>query len=37
MRTLVRERRGLTALDVGCGPGLVMELFQPFLDVRAWT
>lgn len=34
MRTLVRERRGMTALDVGCGPGLVMELFQSFLDVK---
>lgn len=34
MRTLVRERRGTTALDVGCGPGLVMELFSPFLDVK---
>lgn len=33
MRTLVRDRRGLTALDVGCGPGLVMELFSSFLDV----
>jgi len=33
MRTLVRERIGMTALDVGCGPGLVMELFSPFLDV----
>lgn len=22
-----------TTLDVGCGPGLVMELFSPFLDV----
>jgi ubiquinone/menaquinone biosynthesis C-methylase UbiE len=33
MRTLVRERRGMTALDVGCGPGLVMELFSPFLEV----
>jgi len=33
MRTLVRERRGMTALDVGCGPGLVMEMFSPFLEV----
>jgi len=33
MRTLVRERRGMTALEVGCGPGLVMELFSPFLEV----
>lgn len=33
MRTLVRERQGMTALDVGCGPGLVMELLSPFLDV----
>lgn len=33
MRSLVQERRGMTALDVGCGPGLVMELFSPFLDV----
>jgi ubiquinone/menaquinone biosynthesis C-methylase UbiE len=24
----------MTALDVGCGPGLVMELFSPFLNVR---
>jgi SAM-dependent methyltransferase len=23
-----------TALDVGCGPGLVMELFSPYLDVQ---
>ncbi len=34
MRTLVRERSGMTALDVGCGPGLVMELFSPFLEVK---
>ncbi|HPR99084.1 MAG TPA: class I SAM-dependent methyltransferase [Methanomassiliicoccales archaeon] len=33
MRTLVKERHGLTALDVGCGPGLVMERFSPFLKV----
>lgn len=33
MRTLVRERPGMTALEVGCGPGLVMELFSPMLEV----
>ncbi|MHC1710019.1 MAG: class I SAM-dependent methyltransferase [Methanomassiliicoccales archaeon] len=34
MRTRVVNREGMTALDVGCGPGLVMELFSPFLDVK---
>ncbi|NLX47198.1 MAG: class I SAM-dependent methyltransferase [Euryarchaeota archaeon] len=34
MRALVREGRAMTALDVGCGPGLVMELFSPFLNVK---
>ena len=39
LRTLVldetHERSGRpTALDVGCGPGLVMELLSPFLDVQ---
>jgi ubiquinone/menaquinone biosynthesis C-methylase UbiE len=24
----------MPALDVGCGPGLVMELFSPFMDVK---
>ncbi|MHC1680119.1 MAG: class I SAM-dependent methyltransferase [Methanomassiliicoccales archaeon] len=33
MRTRVIERPGMTALDIGCGPGLVMELFSPYLDV----
>jgi len=33
MRTRVIERKGMTALDVGCGPGLVMELFSPWLEV----
>lgn len=33
MRTRVLEREGMTALDVGCGPGLVMELFSPLLEV----
>jgi len=33
MRTRVIERRGMTALDVGCGPGLVMDLLSPLLDV----
>lgn len=39
LRTLVLdEERGCSgkpsALDVGCGPGLVMELLSPFLDVQ---
>lgn len=39
LKTMVLEDRieGMvrpTALDVGCGPGLVMELLAPFLDVR---
>ncbi len=33
MRTRVIERKGMTALDVGCGPGLVMELFSPWFEV----
>lgn len=33
MRTRVIERQGMTALDVGCGPGLVMELLSPWLEV----
>jgi SAM-dependent methyltransferase len=39
MRTKViegisKEGRRPTALDVGCGPGLVMELFAPSFEVR---
>lgn len=39
LRTMVLDRQPSgsgrpTALDVGCGPGLVMELLSPFLDVR---
>ncbi len=33
MRNRVISRTGMTALDVGCGPGLVMELLSPWLEV----
>ncbi|MBI0583029.1 MAG: class I SAM-dependent methyltransferase [Methanomassiliicoccus sp.] len=36
-RVLAGRKEGLprpTALDVGCGPGLVMELLSPFIDVE---
>jgi hypothetical protein len=32
MQHRVIEGKGQTALDVGCGPGLVMELFSPCLQ-----
>ncbi len=39
LQSKVFEGRGVlektpTALDVGCGPGLVMELLSPYLDVQ---
>ena len=33
-KVLSPDNARMTALDVGCGPGLVMELFSPLLDVQ---
>jgi len=33
-RVLEKEQRRLTALDVGCGPGHVMEVMSSVMDVR---